>query len=108
MIVEQRTYTLHPGKVPEYMKLYEDEGFAIQTPILGNLLGWYYTDFGPQNQIVHVWGYESYRDRDSRRAALHKSPEWRAFLQKILPLIRSQENKTLLPAPWSPQGGKNA
>jgi len=103
MIVEQRTYTLFPGKVPEYMKLYEEEGLAIQAPILGNLLGWYYTDFGPQNQIVHVWGYKSYEDRDKRRATLHASPEWKAFLQKILPLIRHQENKTLLPAAWSPQ-----
>ena len=35
MIVEQRTYTLYPGKTPEYLRLYESEGMAIQTRILG-------------------------------------------------------------------------
>jgi hypothetical protein len=106
MIVEERIYTLHPGKVPEYMRLYEEEGFAIQKAILGNLVGWYFTDFGPQNQIVHMWGYDTYAERDRRRAALQNSDAWRAFLGKIRPLILRQENKTLIPAPWSPGGKK--
>lgn len=106
MIVEERIYTLHPGKVPDYMRLYEEEGFAIQQPILGNLVGWYVTDFGPQNQIVHLWGYDSYAERDRRRAELYRSEAWRAFLAKIRPMILRQENKTLLPAPWSPGGKK--
>lgn len=106
MIVEERIYTLHPGKVPEYMRLYEAEGFAIQEPILGNLVGWYFTDFGPQNQIIHMWGYDSYAERDRRRAELQKSEAWHAFHARIRPLILRQENKTLIPAPWSPGGKK--
>ncbi|MBM3555964.1 MAG: NIPSNAP family protein, partial [Alphaproteobacteria bacterium] len=30
MIVDERTYTLHPGKVPEFLKLHETEGLPIQ------------------------------------------------------------------------------
>ena len=41
MIVEERIYTLHIGEVPAYLKLYEAEGLAVQTRILGNLLGYY-------------------------------------------------------------------
>ena len=52
MIVEERIYTLQIGKVPEYLKLYAAEGFAVQTRILGNLLGYYQVEFGPQNQIA--------------------------------------------------------
>jgi len=103
MIVEQRIYTLHPGKVPDYMRLYQDEGLAIQAPILGRLVGWYYTDFGPQNQIIHMWAYDSYKERDRRRAELHRNEGWRAFVAKIRPLLLRQENKTLIPAPWSPE-----
>lgn len=103
MIIEQRTYTLHPGKIPEYMKHYGAEGLKVQEPILGKLVGWYAVDFGPQNQIIHMWAYDSYADRDKRRAELGQSKEWQAFLPKILPLILRQENKTLLPAPWSPK-----
>ena len=102
MIVEQRTYTLRPGATGEYLRAYENEGFAIQEPILGRLVGWYTTDFGPLNQIVHMWGYDSYAERDRRRARLGADPRWQEFLPKILPLILRQENKTLIPAPWSP------
>ena len=47
MIVEMREYTLHPGKVPEYLRLYEDEGLEIQREILGRMLGYYSTEVGP-------------------------------------------------------------
>ena len=103
MIVEQRTYTVKAGATPIYMKHYQEEGFAIQGKILGNLIGWYYTDFGPLNQIVHMWGYENYADREARRKALGADPDWQAFLKKILPLILAQESKTMIPAPWSPE-----
>jgi hypothetical protein len=102
MIVEERIYTLHPGKIGEYMRLYETEGFKVQSAILGRMVGWYTTDFGPQNQIIHMWGYDSYAERDRRRAELAANEEWQGFVAKILPLIKTQENKTLLPAPWSP------
>ncbi len=102
MIVEQRTYTLRPGATPDYMRLYEAEGRAIQEPILGRLIGWYTSDFGPLNQIVHIWGYDSYAERERRRAALGGDARWHGFLAKIRPLILRQESKTLIPAPWSP------
>ncbi len=95
MIVEQRTYTLKPGATPEYPRLYEHEGGAIQEPVLGRLVGGYTGDFGPPNQIIHMWGDDSsYAERERRRAALGADPGWRAF--------ERQENETLIPAPWSP------
>ena len=102
MIVEQRTYTPKPGATPEYMRLYEAEGFAVQEPILGRLIGWYTTDFGSLNQIIHIWGYDSYAERERRQAALGADRRWKNFLSRILPLVLRQESKTLIPAPWSP------
>ncbi len=102
MIVEERIYTLHPGKAPEFLKLYEEEGLAIQTPILGNLVGYFSTDIGPLNQVIHMWGFKDHAERDSRRAAMMGDPAWQAFVKKIRPLIVTQENKILIPAPFSP------
>ena len=68
MIVEQRTYTLFPGKTLEYLRLYESEGMAIQTRILGRLVGYFTTEIGPLNQIIHMWGYDSFEERARRRA----------------------------------------
>ncbi|WP_424972751.1 NIPSNAP family protein [Dinoroseobacter sp. S76] len=100
MIVEERIYTLHIGKVPEYLKLYEAEGLVVQTRILGNLLGYYQVEFGPQNQIVHMWGYDDLADRQSRRKTLVQDAGWKEYVKKIRPLVRYQENKLLVPAPF--------
>ena len=100
MIVEERIYTLHIGKVPEYLKLYEAEGLAVQTRILGNLLGYYQVEFGPQNQIVHLWSYSDLADRTARRKSLVGDPDWQSYVKKIRPLVRYQENKLLIPAPF--------
>ena len=100
MIVEERIYTLHIGEVPAYLKLYEAEGLAVQTRILGNLLGYYQVEFGPQNQIVHMWSYTDLADRTTRRKALVGDPDWQAYVKKIRPLVCYQENKLLIPAPF--------
>lgn len=108
MIVEQRTYNFHPGAIPEFMRKYEESGAReLQQRILGNLIGYFVSELGPLNRTVHLWGYEFLDERARRRAALMQEPDWRAFLQSILPLLQSQESTILLPTPFSPIGGKN-
>ncbi len=102
MIVEQRTYTLHPGKVPEYLRHYESEGMAIQTRILGRMVGYFTTEIGPLNQIIHMWGYDSFEERSKRRAQMAADPGWKAYIAKIQPLIQTQETKILIPTSFSP------
>jgi hypothetical protein len=102
MIVEMRTYTLQVAAVPQYMKIYEAEGLAIQKRILGHLVGWYHTEIGGLNQIVHMWAYDSFEERLKRRAALHQDPGWQAYIAKIKALVVTQENKILNPAPFAP------
>jgi len=102
MIIEERIYTLHCGKAPQYLKTYEAEGFAIQRPILGHLVGYFTTEVGPLNQLVHLWAYESLADRAARRARLLADPAWQAYIAKVQPLVLSQENKLLVPARFSP------
>jgi hypothetical protein len=100
MIVEHRMYTLHVGKVAEYMKIYQDEGLAIQSRILGAPVGWYYTEIGTINRIIHMWMYEDLNDRRDRRAKMAADAGWQAYLQKIQPLIITQESMILNPAPF--------
>lgn len=105
MIVEQRTYRFRPGAVPQFMARYQAGPLALQTRILGNLLGYFVTEIGPLNETVHLWGYDSLDERARRRAALAAEPEWRAFLHEILPLLETQETKVLMPTSFSPLGG---
>ena len=108
MIVEQRTYTLEVGNVPTYLAMYQAEGIDIQRRILGNMLGYFSTEVGTLNQIIHMWGYDSFEERLRRRAALGAEPAWQAYVAKLRPLILKQENKILIHAPFSPIGGDEA
>lgn len=101
MIVEMREYTLHPGKVPEYFKLYEQEGLEIQRRILGRMVGYYSTEVGPStNQVVHLWAYDSLDDRTARRQQLQADPGWQSYVKKMRPMLAAQTNRILKPAPF--------
>jgi NIPSNAP len=100
MIVEERIYTLHHGKVAEYLKLYEEEGRAIQLKILGCNVGYYTVDTGPQNTVIHLWAYVDAAEREKRRGVLATDPHWQAYLPKIRPLMLVQETRILKPAPF--------
>lgn len=105
MIVEERIYTLQVGEVKAYLDLYESEGMDIQKRILGRMLGYYFTDIGPLNQIIHMWGYEDLKDREIRRRALFADSGWLAYVAKVRPLVVKQENKILMPAPFFTPAG---
>ena len=102
MIVEMRTYTLHPGQSANYLRLYEAEGLATQTRILGKLVGYYSSETGDVNQVIHLWAYDDFAERQKRRAALWAEPVWLAYVPKVGPLIVSQQSKILNPASFSP------
>lgn len=102
MIVEERDYLLHPGKVPEFLKRYAEGGMAIQAPILGNMVGYFFTEIGELNRVVHMWGYESFAERERRRAELAKVDAWKDYLATVMPLIVRMESRILTPAPFSP------
>lgn len=100
MLIEQRTYTTHPGKWRAYLALYEAQGLEIQRRILGRLAGYYFTECGELNQIVHMWAYEDMNERSKRRALLMQDPGWLAYVAEMMPLLQKQESKILMPAPF--------
>jgi hypothetical protein len=102
MIVDERTYTIHIGKIPAYLKLYQEEGLEIQKKTLGNLIGYFVTEVGQLSTVVHLWAYDSMEDRAKRRAELAANPAWQAYLAKMQPLVSAMENRILTPTAFSP------
>lgn len=102
MIVEERIYTLQVGKVFEFYKYYEQNGLKIQQTILGNLIGYFHTEIGDLNQVVHMWGYENLGERERRRLALMQDEGWQRYLRESPPYILNQTCRILVPAPFSP------
>ena len=102
MIVEERTYHIYTGRLPEVVRLYDEEGIAIQQEVLGNLIGWFTVDVGELSSVVSMWGYDSHAERERRRAELQQDERWRAFLAKLQPLVHTQRNRILVPTSFSP------
>lgn len=106
MYYEIRTYRLKNGSIPEYLRAVAEDGIAIQKRHLGNLVGYFSSEIGPVNEIVHIWAYETLDDRQTRRARLAADPDWQTFLPKIRDLIVTADNKIMTPAAFSPLGGE--
>jgi hypothetical protein len=102
VILEVRDYHVFTGKLPELLRLYEEEGIPIQEEVLGGFVGAFTADIGALSTYTHLWRYDSYEERERRRAALQARDDWKAFLAKIQPLIHTQQNRVLVPTSFSP------
>ena len=68
MIYEVRTYTFRPGTVAEF-----EERFAKRLPLRekhSKLGAFWHTEFGPLNQVIHVYPYDDLQHRTRVRAAM--------------------------------------
>lgn len=103
MIVEERIYVLHTEvKLKDYLRIYETEGLPVQLEILQGFMGYFVTEFGTQNQLVHLWTYKDLEDRRRRRQLLHENAQWLGCLEKIRPMIKTMENRLMYPTSFSP------
>ena len=102
MYLDHRTYTLKPGALKAFLELYEREGLPLQRDHLGEPFGWFTTEVGNVNQIVHMWLYQDLNDRQRRRAAMLADPRWPSYASQSAPLLEAMENKILRPAAFAP------
>lgn len=102
MIYEVRTYNLKPGSVPVF-----EENFATALPArekYSKLGAFWHTEFGPLNQVIHVWPYESIEERNSIRAEASKDPDWPP--KNDPDMYINMESEIYDPAPFMrPMGG---
>ena len=97
MIFEMRTYLLRPGVVAEAERRFE-QALAHRTPF-SKLAGFWHTEAGLLNQIIHIWPYESIQQRMQVRAEAVKSGNWPP---KIRDLLVDMESRIVVPAAFSP------
>ncbi len=101
MIIEMRTYLLKPGTIPAF-----EERFAegLQTRSKFSPLGaFWHSEVGTLNQVIHVWPYEDFKERERIGDEARKTGKWPPNVREF---IITQENKILQPAPFSPPLGE--
>ena len=91
-IFELRTYTLYVGKMSEAVKHYSESGWPAlkKGGFDSKLVGYFTTDVGTINQLVHLWRFEDDADRRDPDPA------------RLPPVDRSPGHATVRPIPGSP------
>ncbi len=94
MLYELRTYNLTANSAPEVECRFAEK--IDERAKLSPLVGFWRTDIGPLNQVVHLWAYESLQQRADVRAQAIASRAWPPDLTEF---IVSMESDILAPSP---------
>lgn len=103
-LVDHRIYTIALRKMPEFLDVFNRLAMPILLDTLGHPMGFYTSLVGPQNQFVHLWGYDDLADYERRGCARDTHPDFPAYLQASAHLITAQETRLIRSAPmpaWS-------
>jgi hypothetical protein len=96
MIYELRTYTVKPGSLGDMVKAASTVSRDIRGDDYGKLEGYWSTEIGPLNQVMHLWSYSDLNERARLRAELARNPRWTGeYTPLIYPLLMRQEVRLL-------------
>ena len=97
MFIEMRTYALRPGTTAAFEERFvEGLPARLQFSKLGGL---WRSEVGALNQVVHIWPYESFEERERIGQAARKTGKWPPNTHEF---IITQESKIVQLAPFSP------
>ena len=104
MIYELRTYDVKPEHLAAYLRLWDEHGLTVRGGgLYGQLIGFWVSDGGALNQVIHLWAYESAAERTRLRTALMKDARWtHDFLPRALPMLDRMQSSMLQPTSFSP------
>jgi len=99
-VYELRTYDIKPECMPAFMQL-TNEHIPLRIKH-SPLTGYWTTEMGGINQVVHIWKYVDLDHRAAVRAELAKDTEWNTkYMDPMRPMLVSQKNLVLHKFPWS-------
>lgn len=92
MIYELRTYTIRTGGLGDQVKAASTLSREIRGDNYGKLEGYWSTEIGPLNQVMHLWSYSDLNERARLRGELAKNPRWTGeYLKQTQGLVVRQD-----------------
>jgi hypothetical protein len=110
MIYELRTYTCKQGTMPQVANTAGTIGRDIRKDDYGKLEGYWMSEIGPLNQVMHLWSYKDLNERERLRGELAKNQRWnKEYIPAIRPSLIRQEVRLLnvVKAPVAPASTPN-
>jgi NIPSNAP len=106
MLYDMRSYDLRPGALQAYMDAVREVALPVRQRYGIKLAGWYYTEVGTLNRVVHIWAFRDWQHLAEGKRGFRADPQWKgAYLPRVLPLIVRQHSQIMLAADFSPQPG---
>ncbi|MCH7907219.1 MAG: NIPSNAP family protein [Chloroflexi bacterium] len=82
MIHEFRTYDLKPGSIAAYIDRVSD--VIEERKKLSPLVGYFFTEVGRLNRVLHIWQYDSVEHRNEMRAKAVAGGNWPPKTQDLI------------------------
>ncbi|MBT4125341.1 MAG: NIPSNAP family protein [Chloroflexi bacterium] len=97
MIHEFRTYDLKPGSLGKY---YENTAPMMEKRLeYSPLVGYFHTEVGPLNRVLHIWEYDDLNQRADVRSKVISDGIWPPPNKGI---VENQQVDIFMPAPFMP------
>lgn len=91
-----RTYDIAMGKTPEYMAAVREIALPVRESYGVKLAGWYYTDIGALNKVVHIWAYRDFAHFEEAREAFRTDERWvNDYIPRVKGIVLRQENQIM-------------
>ena len=91
-----RTYDIAMGKTPEYMAAVREIALPVRESYGVKLAGWYYTDIGALNKVVHIWAYRDFAHFEEAREAFRNDERWiNDYVPRVKGIVLRQENQIM-------------
>lgn len=94
-LIDHRSYTIKLRKMGEFLEVFDRLAMPLLLQTLGHPVGFYTSLVGPQNQFVHLWGYDDLADYERRCKARDTHPDFAAYLAASEHLITAQETRLI-------------
>jgi len=95
---EIQKHMVKPESIEDYINL-----ISTHYPMIANdpenkvnLCGSWVTEVGDQDSFVHIWEYKGYPGHKETLERLNQDKEYKNFVKKLLPMLRSRENQICL------------
>ena len=67
------------------------------------LAGWFYSDLGDLNQVVHIWAFDNVKHMEEAKAAVADDPEWGgAYIPRVRGVLSAQNTYLMKTTEFGP------
>jgi hypothetical protein len=107
MILELRSYVLHSARFAEYVGMLDEHPEVVEV-LRPYLRGFWSSESGLLNRVMHLYEYRDRVERAAVRAARAQLPVMKRFYADVLPMLQEQRSNIYegkVTSPFATRGG---